>query len=667
MQKELIDFKYNPNFSYVTPENMGPAVRLAIKQGREQIVLIKQVIVPTWNNVAEPLMSATDRVSRSFGLIEHITSVKSTSELRATEQELLPELSDFSTKINQDEKLYELFKQLKFGPEYKTYSAAQRRSIDLTIQAFELSGVNLPKDKKEKLAAINSELSVLTSKFEENILKSTDEFKLNVSDINELSGIPDNMVAIFADNAKKASIDGWRIGLSAPEVGAILKYANSQDLRYKIYRAYQTRASDQGNQAFDNTNNMQKILKLRAEKANILGYKNYAEVALVTKMAKSVSEVDAMLMDVMTSARPIAISEWKDLQKYARTEMGMDKIDPWDANYVSEKMRKSQYDFSETEVEQYFPTNRVVDALFQKLNQMYGITFAQKKVPVWHDDVKYYQVVKNGNVIGGIYVDLYARDGKRSGAWENGFQKRRVFDGKTQLPMAYLVANFTPPTSDNPATLKIGEIETLFHEMGHTMHEIMTTIDVLDVSGTSVEWDGVELPSQMMEEFVWNRDFLIAMSEHVKTHEKIPAALVDRVISAKHFQNGLFWVRQLEYGIFDMKIYESKTGDINIMDEWFRVREKYGVVPSPNWTRFPTAFSHIFAGGYAMGYYSYLWSRVLSSDVASVLIESPERSYDYLDEILSVGGSRPMAESFRAFMGRGPSKDAFLRLQGFKK
>ena len=669
----LLHLGEEPRFDQIKTEDIKPALQTAIAEAREQIAAIKAQTHTDWANTVEKLTDITERVGRIWSVVSHLNSVVDTPELRAVYNELMPEITIFFTEIGQDIELYNRFKIIKNSAEFNTLSPAQQTKLNHDLRDFVLSGAELPPEQQAELAQLQTEGAQLGAKFAQNIQDATDAFGIYFDDAAPLAGIPEDSIAMFAAAAQSEGKTGYKIGLQIPHYLAVIQYADNRELREQIYRAYVTRASELSDEGkFDNTANVEQTLANALKTAKLLGFKNYAELSLATKMADTPEQVLNFLHDLARRAKPFAEKDFAEIKAFARENLNIEDPQSWDLSYAAEKLRQAKYAFSETEVKKYFPISKVLAGLFAQIKKLYGIELAEKTVPVWHKDVRYFELKQDGQTIGGVYMDLYAREGKRSGAWMDGYKGRRRFaDGTLQLPTAYLVCNFTPPVGDKEARLSHDEIITLFHETGHGLHHLLTQVDEVGVSGINgVEWDAVELPSQFMENFVWEYDVLAQMSSHEETGAVLPKELFDKMHAAKNFQRGMFLVRQMEFALFDMEIYHQE--DEGRLKEWpqilDKVRQEVAVTQPPAYNRFALSFSHIFAGGYAAGYYSYAWAEVLSADAYAAFEESDdvaETGRRFWKEILAVGGSRSAAESFKAFRGREPSLDALLRHSGF--
>jgi len=676
----LLDFSDLPRFDIFSPADVTPAITQLLDDAR---ALVSQLEAPDasadWENFVEPLERVTERLGRAWGVVGHLNAVVDTPELRATYNENQPRVTEFWTELGQNLKLFEKYKALQASPGHQALSPARRKIIDNAIRDFRLGGAELPEQQKKRFAEIQEQQAKLSTRFSENVLDATNAYELLIDDASRLTGLPDDVKQAAKANAEKEGKQGWRFTLHFPSYFPILQYADDRALRETIYRANATKASELGgNPEWDNTQNIIYILKLRDEEAKILGYKNFAEVSLVPKMATSPEQVIGFLEDLAARARTFAENDLAELREFARTELGIDQLQAWDMTYASEKLREKRYAFSEQEVKLYFPEDKVVGGLFRLIQNMFGVEIAPDHSPVWHADVKFFRIEKKGRLIGQFYLDLYARSGKRGGAWMDDARGRKNLAGDVQTPIAYLTCNFTEPAVidgvKKPAYFTHDEVITLFHEFGHGLHHMLTAVDELGVSGISgVEWDAVELPSQFMENFCWEWDVLQHMTAHAETGAPLPRALYDKMIAAKNYHAGLQMLRQVEFSLVDMRLHHDydPNGALSVADLVADVRHKVAVIIPPAFNRFQHSFSHIFAGGYAAGYYSYKWAEVLSADAYGAFEEAQgdpnrlaETGLAFHREILSVGGSRPALESFTAFRGRGPSIDALLRHNG---
>ncbi len=669
-QNPLVDFSGLPRFAELKPEHVTPAVDQLLAEGRATIDRVAAAPV-SWESFVAPLEDANERIGRAWGQVAHLHAVLDSPELREVYNANLPKLTQYWTELGQNHALFEKYKALAASPEYPTLSTARRRIVDNALRDFRLGGAELPPDRKARFAQIQEELAGLGSRFSENLLDATKAFSI-VVDQSRIAGIPADVLAAAREAAEKDGKPGWKFTLHAPSYMPVMQYAEDRSLRQTMYRESVTRASEFGRPDWDNTPLIARIVELRRELAQLLGYRNYAEVSLVPKMAESPAQVLAFLEDLARRARPFAENDMAELREFARRELGLDPLEAWDLAYASEKLRVSRYAFSEQQVKQYFPEDVAVQGLFRVAETLYGVRIYPAEAPKWHPDVRFYEIRDAaGQRVGQFYMDLYARDTKRGGAWMDDAITRRRKGATVQTPVAYLTCNFSAPVGRRAATFTHDEVLTLFHEFGHGLHHLLTRVDDLGVAGINgVEWDAVELPSQFMENFCWEWDVLRHMTRHVETGEPLPRELFDKMLAAKNFQSGLAMLRQLEFAVFDMRLHSdfdpaSGASALELLEE---VRERIAVLRPPAYNRFPNSFSHIFAGGYAAGYYSYKWAEVLSADAYSFFEENgvlnPLAGQRFRDEVLAVGGSRPAADSFRAFRGREPRVDALLRHNG---
>src|SRR5690625_231727 len=621
-QNPLFDTERLPAFSQIKPEHVEPAITALIDENRRTLEqLLKANQHYTWDNLVAPLEAASDRLANAWSPVNHMNSVVNNDELRAAYNACLPKLSEFNTEVGQNEQLYQAYQQIRQSVEFAELSQAQRKAVDDALRDFRLAGVSLPDAQKQRFKEISSRLSELRSRFEENVLDATDDWSLLIKDEQELAGLPATALATLRQNAQRKDQSGWLVNLDFPSYYPIMTYADNRDLREKVYRAYSTRASDIGAKP-DQWNNlplMEEILQLRHERANLLGFSNYAELSLATKMATTTDEVVDFLHDLARRAKPRAEQELEELHAYALDQHGVRELAAWDIGYYSEKLRQERYQVSQEDLRPYFPADQVLTGLFDVVQRLFGLSIREVKgVETWHPDVRFYTVTDQKNDLRGeFYVDLYARERKRGGAWMGSCRVRRRTPLGVQTPVAYLTCNFTPPVGDAPALLTHTEVETLFHEFGHGLHHMLTRIDVAAVAGINgVPWDAVELPSQFMENWCWEREALDLFACHHETGERIPDELYQRMKAAKNFQSAMQTVRQLEFALFDFRLhleYDPAQGGriYEILEE---VRDEVAVVQPPEYNRFPNSFSHIFAGGYAAGYYSYKWADVLYAD-----------------------------------------------------
>ena len=659
------------DYAAVRPEHVAPAVEALSKSLQETLDRVTAPETPaTWEAVAEPLEKSTLAFSRGWGVVGHLQSVVDTPALRDAYNAALPGVTQLFIDLSQNEALFAKYKALKASGAFNELSPVRRRIVERELRDFRLSGAELPEAERARVKAVGEKLSMLNQKFSENLLDATNAWDLTITDEQRLSGIPEDAKALFAANAKAAGKDGWRITLHFPSYPPVMQYADDRSLRETLYRAFSTRASEFDGGKYDNTPLIDEILKLRREEASLLGFANYAESSLATKMADTPANVIAFLRDLASRAKPFAEKDMKALRAFAAEELGIADMQPWDQAYASEKLRQARYSYSDQEVKQYFTEPTVFAGLFHLAETLYGITIRQSTASVWHPDVKYFEVCRGSDVIAAFYADLYAREGKRSGAWMDGDRTRCILDGVLQTPVAYLVCNFAPGVNGRPATLTHDDVTTLFHEFGHCLHHLLTDQTEIGVSGINgVEWDAVELPSQFMENFAWEWDVVKGLTKHVETGEPLPEALFEKMLAAKNFQSGMACVRQVEFALFDMLLHTNFNPDMDNVQELLKnVRREVAVSFPPDYNRFPQSFSHIFAGGYAAGYYSYKWAEVLSADAFSAFEESgilnPETGERFRKEILGRGSSRDAMDNFVAFRGRKPTIDALLRHSG---
>jgi oligopeptidase A len=674
LNNPLLDFSGLPRFADIAPEHVTPAIELLLTDARSTVKIAENA-APTWEAFIAPLEDANERLGRAWGQVAHLHAVMDSPELRAVYNANLPKVTKYWTELGHNLHLFEKYKALRDSAQFVQLSPARKRIVENAIRDFRLGGAELAPEKKKRYAEIQEELARLSAKFSENLLDATNAFSVYATK-EQISGIPQDVLQAAREAAQKDGKEGWKFTLHMPSYLPVMQYADDRALREKMYYASSTRASEFGNAQWDNAPLIAKIVPLRRELAQLLGYRNFAEVSLVPKMAESSGQVLAFLDDLARRARPFAEHDVEELRFFAKNELGIDDLQAWDVAYASEKLRLARYSFSDQEVKQYFPEDVVVRGLFRVAETLYQVQIREAKAPVWHPDVRFFEVRDaSGTAIGQFYMDLYARDTKRGGAWMDDAISRRRKGDRIQIPVAYLNCNFSRPLSSpsggKPALFTHDEVLTLFHEFGHGLHHLLTRVEDLGVSGISgVEWDAVELPSQFMENFCWEWDVLREMTRHVDTGSPIPRALFDRMLAAKNFQSGLAMLRQIEFAVFDMRLHSDfdpalGRSALELLNE---VRKQVAVLFPPDYNRFPNSFGHIFGGGYAAGYYSYKWAEVLSADAYSLFEEkgvlSPDAGARFRDEILAVGGSRPAAESFRAFRGREPSVEALLRHNG---
>jgi oligopeptidase A len=665
-----------PRFSHIMPEHIEPALKQIISQNRQAIneILAKGNSF-TWANLMLPMEEMGDKLSKFWSPISHLHAVVQTDALRNAYNNCLPLLTEYGTEIAQNETLYQAVLSLASQPEYALLSEAQHKVIEDELRDFKLAGVALASSEKARYAEIQKQLSKLTTKFSENILDATHSWTYHVTDVTVLKGLPEQTLQLLTENAAQHNLSGWVITLDHPCYAPVMMYLENRELRWLLYEAYVTRASDQGPKAgtYDNTSLINDILKLRHEKANLLGFKNYAEYSLAKKMADNPQQVLDFLYGLVEKAKKFAELEIKELQEMAKAD-GIEKLEAWDIGYYSEKLRKAKYDLQQEDLRPYFPINKVLEGMFSVVNKLYGIKIVERfGVDVWHPLVQFFDIFDENNQLrGGFYTDFYARPHKRDGAWMDEFCLRRLTaENKLQIPIAYLTCNFNRPLGNQPALLTHDDVVTVFHEFGHCLHHLLTKMNYAGVSGINgVPWDAVELPSQFMEHWCWEREPLALISQHFDSGEPLPDTLYHKLMAAKNFHSGMQLLRQLEFALFDFRIhleYDPQKGPRvqEILDE---VRHQVAVIKVPSFNRFQHSFSHIFAGGYAAGYYSYLWAELLSCDAFSKFEEhgifDSKTGHEFLTNILEQGGSRSPMDLFVAFRGRKPTIDALLRHNG---
>ena len=673
----LLEMNDLPPFRAITPAHVEPAIDTVLAENRAAIDKLLDGDGPyDWDNLVAPLEALDDRLSRTWSPVGHLNAVVNSDELRAAYNACLPKLSAYATDLGQNERLFRALRSIAESEQYEQLDTAQRKHLDNTLRDFRLSGVDLPPEQKARFKQLSEELSNLTAKFEENLLDATNGWHKTLGDEAELAGLPASSLALAQQTAAGAGESGWRLTLEFPSYYAVMTYADRRELREELYQAYSTRASDRGPQAgqWDNGPVMERILAVRHELAQLLGFASHAEHSLATKMAESPRQVLGFLRDLAARSLRLAQSELDEIEQYARDHHGLDALQPWDINYYAEKLRQHKYAIAQEDLKPYFPADRVVAGMFEVVNRLFGLQISEvADVPTWHPDVRFYDIRDlRGELRGRFYLDLYARSKKRGGAWmDECIRRRRLPDGTLQTPVAYLNCNFTPPVGDTPALLTHDEVQTLFHEFGHGLHHMLTRIKVAGVSGISgVPWDAVELPSQFLENWCWQREALDLFARHYQSGEALPQALFDKLWAARNFQAGMQMVRQLEFALFDFRLYLEYDPTVGgriqqILDE---VRAEVAVVRAPEYNRFQHGFAHIFSGGYSAGYYSYKWAEVLSSDAFSRFEEegifNRATGISFMENILEQGGAREPMELFVEFRGRKPTIDALLRHSG---
>jgi len=671
VQNPLLNATGLIDYSAIKPTDIAPAVDQLAQQLQDTIAQVTAPDTPaTWEAVVQPLELATLAFTRAWGVVGHLQSVVDTPELRDAYNAKLPMVTQLFIDLSQNEALFAKYRAMKASDAFATLSDVRRRIIDREIRDFRLSGAELPETERARVKAIGERLSMLNQKFSENLLDATNAWHLLIEDEARLAGIPADTKAMYAANAKAAGQTGWRITLHFPSYLPVMQYADDRALRETVYHAFATRAAEFDGAKFDNTPLIKEILQLRQEESSLLGFANYAEASLATKMADTPKEVIAFLRDLASRAKPYAQKDMTALRAFAKETLGIDDLQPWDQAYASEKLRQARYSYSDQEVKQYFTEPTVFAGLFHLAETLYGIKIRQSTASTWHPDVKFFEVFRDNQLVAAFYADLYAREGKRSGAWMDSDRTRCYVNGELQTPVAYLVCNFAPGIDGRPATMTHDDVTTLFHEFGHCLHHLLTQQTEVAVSGISgVEWDAVELPSQFMENFAWEWDVVKQLTHHIDTGATLPRELFDKMLAAKNFQSGMACVRQVEFALFDMLLHTSFDPNVDDVQALLSdVRQEVAVSFPPAYNRFPQSFSHIFAGGYAAGYYSYKWAEVLSADAFSAFEETgilnTQTGQRFMNEILARGSSRDAMDNFIAFRGRKPSIDALMRHSG---
>lgn len=698
MKNPLLDFSALPRYEEIQNEHITPAMDELLRDCRAVVNRVKNATEsPDWQDFVQPVVDANERLSRAWGQIAHLNAVMNNPELREIYNANLPRITQYYAELSQDPILFEKFRQLRADSAFNDLSQARRKIVDNQLRDFHLGGAELPLEDKARFMQIQEELSALSSKFNDNLLDATNAFSLFIESRDELAGIPEDVLQAAREAATQdtsIAVPGWKFTLHAPSYLPVMQYADNRSLRERMYRAYVTRASEleavsDQTVNHDNMPLIEQMLRLRQEEAKLLGYDCYAQVSLAPKMAETPQQVLDFLNELAAKARPYAERDLAELQQFAADKLKLDRLEMWDIAYASEKLRIERYAFSEQEIKQYFPENKVLPGMFRLVETLYGIRISEaelaRNVQCWHPDVKFFDIIDaNSNLLGQFYLDLYARPGKRGGAWMDDAITRRRIEvpeigrSEIQTPVAYLTCNFSAPVTIDgqlrPALFTHDEVITLFHEFGHGLHHLLTRMDELGVSGINgVEWDAVELPSQFMENFCWEWEVLRGMTAHVETDNPLPRTLFDKMLAARNFQSGLQTLRQIEFALFDMHLHTDfdPQSSETVLQRLDKIRQQVAVIIPPAFNRFPDSFGHIFAGGYAAGYYSYKWAEVLSADAYSLFEENgigqvvnAKTGERFWHEILAVGGSRPALESFIAFRGREPKIDALLRHHG---
>ena len=673
MSNPLLNYTGLPAFSKIKPEHIKPAVEAVIQTCRETIEAVSKIENPTWENFYLPQAAAGDQFSRAWSPVGHLNAVKNSPELREAYQACLPLLSEYSTWAGQHKGLYEGYLKLKNSPAFESYSLAQKKAIENSLRDFELSGISLPEDKQKRYGEISARLSELSSDFSNNVLDATMGWDIVITDESQLKGLPESALEAAKLSAESKGKKGYRFTLEFPSYYPVLTYCENRELREMMYKEYATRASDQGSNAgkWDNSANIDEKLKLRRELAQLLGFATYADYSLATKMAENPQQVVEFLEDLANRAKKQAKEELCALKAFANHACS-EQLEPWDIAYYSEKQKQALYAINDEELRPYFPEDRVLSGLFELMKRIFDLRIEEKfGIDTWHKDVRFFQIYdEQGEERGAFYLDLYARENKRGGAWmDDCINQKRFADGSLQKPVAYLTCNFNKPIGNKPALFTHDEVTTLFHEFGHGIHHMLTQIEVGDVAGINgVPWDAVELPSQFLENWCWEEEALAFISGHYETGEPLPKEKLTQLLKAKNFQAAMFVVRQLEFGLFDFRLHLAEPREGLVLDTLKAVKAEVAIVKTPEWVRTPHSFSHIFAGGYAAGYYSYLWAEVLSADAFSKFEEdgifNRETGQSFLDNILTRGGSEEPMVLFERFRGRKPTLAALLRHKG---
>lgn len=676
MTNPLLEKSDLPQFSKIKPEHIQPAVEQLIQECRKTTEQVLNQPNFSWENFCQPLAEVNERLSRAWSPVGHLNAVKNSPELREVYQACLPLLAEYGTWVGQHQGLYNAYLQLKNSAEFATYSQAQKKAIENSLRDFELSGISLPPEQQKRYGEIVTRLSELNSQFSNNVLDATMGWEKIVTDENQLKGLPESALQAAKQSAQNKGVEGYRFTLEIPSYLPVMTYCENRQLREEMYRAFVTRASEQGPNAgkWDNSAVMEEILTLRVELAKLLGFEHYTDLSLATKMAENPQQVFDFLENLAVRCKPQGEKELAELEEFCKTTENVTALEPWDITFYSEKQKQAQYSINDEELRPYFPEDRVLSGLFELIKRIFNIRAVERfGVDTWHKDVRFFDLIdETDEVRGSFYLDLYAREHKRGGAWmDDCIGRKRKADGSLQKPVAYLTCNFNAPIGDQPALFTHDEVTTLFHEFGHGIHHMLTQIDIGEVAGINgVPWDAVELPSQFLENWCWEEQALAFISGHYQTGEPLPKEKLTQLLKAKNFQAAMFVLRQLEFGLFDFRLhhnYQLNKAD-QILDQLKSVKQQVAVIKGVEWARTPHSFSHIFAGGYAAGYYSYLWAEVLSADAYSRFEEegifNPTTGKSFLDEILTRGGSEEPMALFERFRGRKPTLDALLRHKG---
>ena len=676
MTNPLLEKSDLPQFSKIKPEHIQPAVEQLIQECRKTTEQVLNQPNFSWENFCQPLAEVNERLSRAWSPVSHLNAVKNSPELREVYQACLPLLAEYGTWVGQHQGLYNAYLQLKNSAEFANYSQAQKKAIENSLRDFELSGISLPPEQQKRYGEIVTRLSELNSQFSNNVLDATMGWEKIVADENQLKGLPESALQAAKQSAQNKGVEGYRFTLEIPSYLPVMTYCENRQLREEMYRAFVTRASEQGPNAgkWDNSAVMEEILTLRVELAKLLGFEHYTDLSLATKMAENPQQVFDFLENLAVRCKPQGEKELAELEEFCKTTENVTALEPWDITFYSEKQKQAQYSINDEELRPYFPEDRVLSGLFELIKRIFNIRTVERfGVDTWHKDVRFFDLIdETDEVRGSFYLDLYAREHKRGGAWmDDCIGRKRKADGSLQKPVAYLTCNFNAPIGDQPALFTHDEVTTLFHEFGHGIHHMLTQIDIGEVAGINgVPWDAVELPSQFLENWCWEEQALAFISGHYQTGEPLPKEKLTQLLKAKNFQAAMFVLRQLEFGLFDFRLhhnYQPNKAD-QILDQLKSVKQQVAVIKGVEWARTPHSFSHIFAGGYAAGYYSYLWAEVLSADAYSRFEEegifNPTTGKSFLDEILTRGGSEEPMTLFERFRGRKPTLDALLRHKG---
>lgn len=675
MHNPLIEQGELLNWPAIKTEHITPALDELLSRASQTVAEVTSPETPaTWSSVVDPLEHALEKLGRAWSAVGHLSGVMDSEALREVYNANLPRMTQFYIELSQNEALFQKYKAIESSEAFAALNAGQQRILKREIRDFRLAGAELAPEPKARLKAIGQEDAALSQKFSENLLDATNAFVLDIDDAEQLDGIPSDVIDMYAENAKAAGLkDKWRITLQMPSYLPAMQYANNAALREKLHKAYSTRASEFGPAERDNTPLIRTLLKNRREEANLLGFKNFAEVSLVPKMAESPAAVEKFLSELADKARAKGLADWQEVQTFAKQKLGLDTVHPWDSAWVSESLRRAKYAYSDHEVKRYFTLPAVFNGMFRLVEKLFDVRICEDNAPVWQEDVKLWRITNTeGELIARFYTDLYARPSKRGGAWMDSDTTYSVTaDGTVRTPVAYLVCNFSRPVAGKPALLTHDDVTTLFHEFGHGLHHMLSRVPQAQLSGINgVEWDAVEMPSQFMENWTWNYETLKTLSSHIDTGEPLPEELFSKMLAAKNFQSGMFCLRQLEFALFDLRIHDDDENDHaeNFEQVLDAVRRQVAVVPAAEYSRFAQSFAHIFAGGYSAGYYSYKWAEVLSADAFSAFEEeglfNPVTGKRWVDEVLSRGSSRDAIENFRAFRGRDPSIEPLLRHSG---